>query len=52
MSWSGASFAEELRITDTPKSTPYFLPDVRSSVGITVSCVVPGRTVLRITTTW
>ena len=37
--------------TDTPKPSPYFLPDVRSSAGITTSCVVPGSTVLRTTTT-
>src|SRR3954470_17497249 len=39
-------------LTDTPKPSPYFLPEEDSSAGITLPCVVPGSTVLRTTTTW
>ena len=39
-------------LTATPKPSPYFFPDCASSAGITTSCVVPGSTVLRTTTTW
>ena len=33
-----------------PKSCPNFFPEERSSAGITTPSIVPGRTVLRITT--
>ena len=50
-SWSAVPSRRNSGLTDTPKPVPYFLPDSRSSVGITSSCVVPGSTVLRTTTT-
>jgi len=37
-------------LKQTPKSIPAFLPEARSSRGMTTSRVVPGSTVLRITT--
>src|SRR5258708_35021945 len=37
---------------ETPKSTPAFFPDSCSRIGTTTSAVVPGSTVLRMTTTW
>lgn len=36
----------------TPKSTPAFLPDASSRVGITTARIEPGSIVLRATTTW
>jgi hypothetical protein len=45
------AFTKELRITETPKPSPDFLPDAASSAGIMWVCVVPGSTVLRTTTT-
>jgi hypothetical protein len=39
-------------LTETPKPSPYFLPDSRSRAGMTTWWVVPGSTVLRTTTTW
>ena len=35
-----------------PKSGPHFFFDSFSRIGLTRSCVVPGTTVLFITTTW
>ena len=37
-------------LLQTPKSTPTFLPENSSNVGITTLCIVPGKIVLRMTT--
>src|SRR5262245_49055668 len=39
-------------LTETPNPWPYCLPDAASSAGMRQPCVVPGSTVLRMTTTW
>jgi hypothetical protein len=45
------SFTQELGVIDTPKSTPAFFPEASSRIGVTMLAVVPGSTVLRMTTT-
>ena len=46
------ALAQELGIDGDAEAGPVFLADAFSSAGITTSCVVPGSTVLRTTTTW
>ena len=46
------ALAQELGIDRDAEAGAVPLPDVRSSAGMTTSCVVPGSTVLRTTTTW
>ena len=39
-------------LLQTPNSTPAFFPESSSRIGITISRIVPGKMVLRITTVW